>query len=48
MQSLSTLLGTGLLAAAASTSAGGLTVTFVQPENYTDAAYARSFAGERA
>ena len=47
MHALSILLGTGLLAAASAAAAGSLTVVFVQPENYTDAAYARSFAGER-
>jgi hypothetical protein len=48
MQALfSALLGTGLLAVAASASAGDIAVAFVQPEKYTDAAYASSLPGER-
>jgi len=47
MHKLPSLLGAGLLAAASFASAENVSVTFVQPEKFTDAAYSRSFPSER-
>lgn len=41
------LIGLSLLAAGLSAQAANVSVAFVQPENYTDAGYSRSFANER-
>ena len=45
--SLSRFFGGGLLAIAVPALAANVSVAFVQPENYTDAGYARSLASER-
>lgn len=47
MHKLPSLLGAGLLTAASLASAANVSVTFVQPEKFTDAAYSRSFPSER-
>lgn len=47
MSNRSRLVAAALLAAAASVSAADLSVLFVHPENYTDAAYTSAFANER-
>lgn len=47
MHTMSSLFGTGLLAIAVPASAANVSVAFLQPENYADAGYSRSFASER-
>lgn len=47
MNSLRKFLGVGLLVAAGAASAATVSVTFVQPENFTDAGFSRGQANER-
>ncbi len=47
MNSLRNILGAGVLVAAGAASAATVSVTFVQPEKFTDAGYSRGRATER-